>query len=512
MRFLGYYAAEGYSRINKWVAQVSFRICNKEIQQDLLRIIRELLGMEPNMGEDGTKITVCSKVVYYLVRCLGAGEGAYKKRVPSFVFGLNEKLAAQYISAYYEGDGSIARNRSIVFYSVSRSLVDDIALLLTKFGAIGRYFRTEARFPGKTVLDKYKKLNKEPKKHVLNHLVLGNYDSYVLSKYLDIVSRKGEKISLIKKKEEKSRYIKYDGKQIELNSCSDYVEDKVKKVEIIKSENHSYCVEVEWNEPEERNVLWGEQIINTRCDGDEAAAILLMDLILNFSRSFIPAHRGGTQDSPLVLNTRIKAGDVDDQILDFEVGEYPLELYEFAEQGKHSSEVKMDTVKKRLKEGKDPFSNLHFTHNTNDFNNGVVNTSYKSSPTMEEKVQKQMELCNKLRSVDTSDVARLIIERHFIRDIRGNLRKFSQQGFRCVNCNSKYRRVPLIGKCKKCGGRIIFTISEGSILKYMQPALDLARKYGVSAYILESLELTEMYIHSIFGKDKEKQEALGKWF
>jgi DNA polymerase II large subunit len=74
------------------------------------------------------------------------------------------------------------------------------------------------------------------------------------------------------------------------------------------------------------------------CDGDEAAAMLLMDLLLNFSKKFLPAHRGGTQDSPLVLNTHIHAGEVDDQILDFVLGKYPLELYELAEQGKHSSE------------------------------------------------------------------------------------------------------------------------------------------------------------------------------
>jgi DNA polymerase II large subunit len=248
------------------------------------------------------------------------------------------------------------------------------------------------------------------------------------------------------------------------------------------------------------------------CDGDEAATMLLMDLLLNFSRKFLPAHRGGTQDSPLVLNTHIRAGEVDDQILDLIVGKYPLELYELAEQGKHSSEVKVDNIKRRLKEGQNPFENISFTLDCDDFNAGVVNSSYKSLPTMQEKVDAQMDLCSKLRAVDITDVSRLVIERHFIRDTRGNLRKFSMQGFRCVGCNGKFRRVPLCGKCTKCGGKIIFTITEGSILKYMQPALELARKYHVSLYLLESLELTEMYIQSIFGKEKEKQESIGKWF
>ena len=247
------------------------------------------------------------------------------------------------------------------------------------------------------------------------------------------------------------------------------------------------------------------------CDGDETAVMLLMDVLLNFSRKFLPSHRGGTQDAPLVLNARIRAGEVDDQILDLELGKYPLELYELAEQGKHSSEVKFDTVKQRLKSGKDPFTNTFFTHDCTNFNSGVINSSYKSLPTMKDKVGKQMELVKKIRAVDEHDVARLVIERHFIRDIRGNLRKFSQQEFRCSKCNEKYRRPPFVGKCLKCNGNIIFTISEGSIVKYLEPALLLANNYNVPAYVKQSLELTKSYIESIFGKEKEKQEALGKW-
>jgi DNA polymerase II large subunit len=248
------------------------------------------------------------------------------------------------------------------------------------------------------------------------------------------------------------------------------------------------------------------------CDGDEAAVILLMDLLINFSKKFLPAHRGGTQDSPLVLNSCIKAGEVDDMIFDLDIGkEIPLEMYVAAEEEKSPYEVKMEQVKGRLG-GKNEFSDLHFSYDTEDFNLGPTCSSYKSLPTMKEKVEAQMNLCRKIRAVDTSDVARLVIERHFIRDTRGNLRKFSMQSFRCVDCNTIYRRTPLNGKCNKCGGRLIFTIAEGSIMKYMQPALDLAREYKVSDYLIESLELTEMYIQSIFGREKEKQESIQKWF
>ena len=131
---------------------------------------------------------------------------------------------------------------------------------------------------------------------------------------------------------------------------------------------------------------------------------------------------------------------------------------------------------------------------------------------MKDKVANQMDLVVKLRSVDSADVARLIIERHFIRDIRGNLRKFSMQQFRCVKCNEKYRRPPLSGKCVKCDGKIIFTISEGSIVKYLEPALDLAENFAVPEYTKQCLELTKVYIESIFGRQKDKQIELKQWF
>ncbi len=248
------------------------------------------------------------------------------------------------------------------------------------------------------------------------------------------------------------------------------------------------------------------------CDGDEAAVMLLLDVLLNFSLKFLPSHRGGTQDAPLVLNAKISEGEVDDQILDFETcWGYPLELYEFAEQRKHSSEIKIETVKSFLKDGKNSFEEMGFTHNTTNIHSGVFNSAYKVLPSMREKVLGQMELANKLRSVDASDVARLVIERHFIRDIRGNLRKFSHQEFRCVKCNEKYRRPPLTGVCK-CGGKIIFTISEGSIKKYLDPAIELAESYNIPAYTKQSLELTKMYIESIFGRETEKQVDLKGWF
>ena len=253
------------------------------------------------------------------------------------------------------------------------------------------------------------------------------------------------------------------------------------------------------------------------CDGDEAAVMLLMDVLLNFSRKFLPGHRGGSQDAPLVLNARIRANEVDDQILSLESGgKYSMEFYEAAERCEHSSQVRrqatgdrrqgVELVKDRLKKGVEPFVGAGFSHDTSDINLGNANGVYKSLPTMKEKVAAQMELVGKIRAVDEDDVARLVLERHFIRDIGGNLRKFGRQGFRCAGCNEKFRRVPLSGVCHKCKGKVIFTISEGSVKKYLPMARWLVKDYKISSYTREVFELLEEYVDGIFGVGERQRE------
>lgn len=248
------------------------------------------------------------------------------------------------------------------------------------------------------------------------------------------------------------------------------------------------------------------------CDGDEACVSLLLDVLLNFSRYYLPAHRGSTQDAPLVLTSLLTPSEVDDMIfnVDFEWS-YPLEFYEACMEYKYPYEIKLDIMDSRLGTEKQ-YEDFGFTHDTSNINKGVLCSSYKTLPTMQDKLLSQMELAEKLRSVDPADVATLVIEKHFMKDLKGNLRKFSMQKFRCVACNEKFRRPPLSGKCTACGGKIIFTISEGSVIKYFEPSMSIAKKYKVKPYLVQTLELLERRLHEVFGKEKEKQSGLGEWF
>jgi DNA polymerase II large subunit len=248
------------------------------------------------------------------------------------------------------------------------------------------------------------------------------------------------------------------------------------------------------------------------CDGDEIGFLLLLDGFLNFSKGFLPNSRGSTMDAPLVLSSRLIPTEVDDQAFDVGiVWTYPLELYEAALEYKVPWEVNIKQIKHVLKTP-EQYEGMGFTHDTSSINHGVLCSAYKTLPSMEDKLKGQMVLAEKIRAVKTSDVAKLVIEKHFIRDIKGNLRKFSMQGIRCVVCNDKYRRVPLSGKCISCGGKLLFTIYEGSIVKYLGPTISLAEKYEVDEYLKQSIKILEKRIEGVFGREKEKQLGLGDWF
>ncbi|MBI2141877.1 DNA polymerase II large subunit [Candidatus Woesearchaeota archaeon] len=237
-------------------------------------------------------------------------------------------------------------------------------------------------------------------------------------------------------------------------------------------------------------------------DGDEACVMLLMDGLLNFSRQFLPDKRGAkTMDAPLVLTARLVPAEVDDMAHRFDVAwRYPLEFYEAALQQKMPWEAaEIELLGKRLGTAGE-YEGLGFTHELHSINSGNRHSAYATLPSMEEKLKGQMALAEKLRAVDVSDVARLVIEKHLLRDIKGNLRKFSTQQFRCSKCGRKFRRPPLSGICD-CKGKLLFTVSEGAIIKYLGPAMSLATKYSVSPYLIQTLELTRKRIEEVFGRD-----------
>ena len=235
------------------------------------------------------------------------------------------------------------------------------------------------------------------------------------------------------------------------------------------------------------------------CDGDEDAVMLLLDALLNFSKYYLPEKRGGKMDAPLVVTTRLDPREVDSEVHNMDVVRYyPLEFYEATYEMKSPKEVKViERVEDRL--GKpEMYEGIKFTHDTDDIGLGPKMSLYKQLGDMADKVARQLALAERIRAVDEHHVAETIINSHLVPDLRGNLRSFTRQEFRCVKCNTKYRRPPLTGKCPKCGGKIVLTVSKGAIEKYLPTAKMLVTKYSVLDYTRQRICLTEKDIKSLF--------------
>jgi DNA polymerase II large subunit len=246
------------------------------------------------------------------------------------------------------------------------------------------------------------------------------------------------------------------------------------------------------------------------CDGDEDCVMLLSDALLNFSRSYLPARRGGRMDAPLVLTTRLNPLEVDKEAQNLDLSRsYPLEFYQATLRMANPKELEagMDLVSRRL--GTEAqYEGFGYSHETLNIAAGPRNSAYKTLGTMIEKMEAQLDLARLIRAVDERDVAERVINSHFLPDLIGNLHAFSKQKFRCVKCGAKYRRPPLKELCPKCGGRINLTVHEGSVRKYLDVSLKVAEEFGVSKYTRQRLELLEIEIDSLFKNDKCRQTGL----
>ena len=249
------------------------------------------------------------------------------------------------------------------------------------------------------------------------------------------------------------------------------------------------------------------------CDSDEDSVLLLLDALINFSKSYLPSTRGGSMDAPLVLSTRIDPEEIDDESHNMDIFErFPLEFFERSQQPLKPAEMLdlVDNVGMHL--GTDrQYHDLMFSHHTSSIHAGPKVCLYKRLGSMKEKVEAQIHLAELIRAVDQRGVVEGVLSSHFLPDIMGNSRAFSKQKVRCPKCGAKYRRMPLTGKCK-CGGDLILSVSKGSVVKYLEISQNLVNRYPVSHYLEQRLEIQEFGINSLFESDKSKQSSLDVFF
>lgn len=258
------------------------------------------------------------------------------------------------------------------------------------------------------------------------------------------------------------------------------------------------------------------------CDGDEDAIMLLMDGLINFSRKFLPEKRGGQMDAPLVLSMRLDPMEVDKEAHNVDVSfRYPLDFLNATLKGAKVNEywmLRMDSIKGRLGTP-EQYEGFGFSAPTGNINLSPAISAYKTINVTLEKINRQLELARMIRAVDEDDVAERVLSTHLLPDMIGNLRSFATQSFRCGKCGAKYRRIPLAGRCinmvraphpHRCNNKLILTVSEGSVKKYLKISRDISQKYKVSEYLRQRIELIGRNIDIMF-PEQYKDSTLDKF-
>jgi DNA polymerase II large subunit len=248
------------------------------------------------------------------------------------------------------------------------------------------------------------------------------------------------------------------------------------------------------------------------CDGDEDSVTLLMDALLNFSRTYIPESRGALMDKPLVLSTHLDAREVDKEAHNLDISlTYPVELYLAADL--HASARSVEPLVSLIGQGLAPSAppmEYGFTHDTHDIAEGPVRSAYREAGSMARIVEQSLTLTAQLRSVDVADAVALVLNSHFLPDLMGNLKSYATQRFRCKSCGASMRRPPLSGRCTElkaghpCGGELLPTVFEGAVRKYLGLSQRLAQTPGVTPYIRQRIQLLESSLLTMFPGSAEQ--------
>ncbi|MFC4405313.1 LAGLIDADG family homing endonuclease [Haloarchaeobius iranensis] len=502
---LGYYTAEGFAREQSTpkgtIHQTTISGVEMEAREFFEDTLRSALGVEA-YRENHAKVTVSGRLPRVLFESvLDCGTGAEDKRVPACIFDAPDELVGSYLGGYFSGDGMVDKNSLMVqATTVSRELKEDLLALLTRIGITAKVTTTEPAPLVEKFPDFYND-DDESMSAVSFVINVSSSDAVRFAERVDLhLSRKRERLAgHVESIEPRARRI-FDG------GSGEYYIDEITEVSYVESDyEHTYCLTVE-----DTHSLIANDTSQKQCDGDEDCVMLLLDGLLNFSKAFLPDQRGGKMDAPLVMSSRIDPSEIDDEAHNMDImWEYPTEFYEATREMADPEEVEdIMTIAEETLGTEREYTDFAHTHDTTDIHMGPALSAYKTLGSMQDKMDAQLHLSRKLRAVDETDVAERIIEYHFLPDLIGNLRAFSRQETRCLDCGEKYRRMPLTGDCRECGGRVNLTVHQGSVNKYMQTALMVAEEFGCRPYTVQRLEKLEKALSSVFEDDTNRQTGI----
>lgn len=490
--FIGYYTAEGYCRTEKdprsenqidSLNQVDIAATEDEARDFIKSVLKKRFNID-DPYKNKKRFTASGKIIkYFFSSVLNNGDNCYTKRIPEQIKDSSKNIKLHYLSGYLSGDGGSWTGMFMTAFTASEELKEDTIELLESVSISSYCEEAEPKLLREKFPDFYDEDD--------DSMSAGGYR-------ININEQEWYKFSQdvgfqLSRKNKTNR--EYDTKTVENVAFKKCNSDDFYNI-TVSSTNKFSAVES----------------LSRNCDGDEDSVMLLMDGLINFSRSYLPDQRGkNMMDAPIVMSTILDPEEIDDEAHNVDiVDEYPLSFFEATLHNADPDSVDITLAEDRLD---DPTGFGHSLE-TSDINAGPKNSAYKTLGDMDEKLGAQLELSEMSRGVDEKKVASLVVEKHFFPDIIGNLTAFARQEFMCRDCGMKHRRAPANEQCLRddCDGDVSLTVYEGMVDKYVETAEDMAEKYDLRMYTKQRLERYSENIESLFKDDKEEQTQIEDFF
>ncbi len=250
------------------------------------------------------------------------------------------------------------------------------------------------------------------------------------------------------------------------------------------------------------------------CDGDQDSVMLLLDLLVNFSKKYLPAAMGGEMDAPIFVSPVLLPSEVDSQAHNMETSHhYPKEFYEATLSGASPKDVSglVPWIRVFLNT-EDQYAEVPSSFPGAQLDLKRNRSSYRRLRSMEDKVRVQLDLSTKLSSIDVSLVAKSVVGTHLLPDLIGNLRAFTTQSFRCKRCNKIHRRLPLSGRCVICSGELVQTVHRRSVVKYLSIVKRVLEEFCDDPYLGERVKLVEKELGLTIAHGERAQKKIVDYF
>ncbi len=472
-------------------------------------ITRETLGVDPHVRwSNGAYELQFPAVFREVLYGLGfADEDSYdssEKVIPDAILRAPDEVALSFLRGFIAGDGSDKTDdnvTTVAFHTTSEDVKDGIVLLLHRFGIVAnvsRRERDESRQPIFTVTtsggasdNPLHRVLEDGERYLPKSLVVRIPDALMELREMDIEGIKQTVPKYLKRRDNVSLgKIREMIEEIERRDLPDGARARLDDLRPLVDGDLSYLRVTDIERIDYDGYLYDLQV-----GGDPV-----------FTTNWLYAHN--SMDAPLVMSSRIDPSEIDDEAHNIDIAtSYPREFYEATREMADPEEVDIPIAESTLGTD-DEYRGFDHTHDTTDIAAGPDLSAYKTLDDMDKKMDGQLELARKLHAVDETDVAERIIEYHFLPDLIGNLRAFSRQETRCRDCGEKYRRMPLSGDCRECGGEVSLTVYQGSVSKYMETARRVAEEYGARPYTKQRLEILNKALESVFENDHNRQSGI----